>query len=73
MGKTNFDRITASPEALASFLASLPAWTRHGMTIFTGFSATTAPWRTAPRYAPTRKKTAPRGGWGWRCRKMKKG
>ena len=24
MGKTNFDRITASPEALASFLASLP-------------------------------------------------
>ena len=22
MGKTNFDRITASPEALASFLAS---------------------------------------------------
>ena len=24
MGKTNYDRITASPEALASFLASLP-------------------------------------------------
>ena len=24
MGKTNFDRITASPEALAAFLASLP-------------------------------------------------
>ena len=25
MGKTNFDRITASPEALASFLGSLPS------------------------------------------------
>ena len=24
MGKTNFDRITASPEVLAAFLASLP-------------------------------------------------
>ena len=30
MPQTNFDRITASPEVLAAFLASLPAWTPMG-------------------------------------------
>lgn len=62
MGKTNFDRITASPEARPLF-APLPCGRCHGMTIFTGFSATTAPWRTAPRYARTKRSgTARRGG-----------
>ena len=42
MGKTNFDRITASQEALAAFLASLPCLDAPWDDAFTVISATTA-------------------------------
>lgn len=67
MGKTNFDRITASPEALAAFLASLPCLDAPWDDAFHRHFCDNCPMEDCPKVCPNEEKeTAPRGGWGWR-------
>lgn len=64
----NFERITASPEALGDFLAPSPSCKAHGTTLSTGRSVTPATRRTATLKTATIRQsgiTRP-GGWARR-------
>ena len=54
MGKTNFDRITASPEALASFLASLPCLDAPWDDDFHRIFCDNCPMEDCPKVCPAR-------------------
>lgn len=56
MGKTNFDRITASPEALAAFLASLPCLDAPWDDAFHRHFCDNCPMEDCPKVCPNEEK-----------------